>query len=224
MKILKHLTTTDTRRKRIEFSPEVLAKGPSTRDLNQDLTPKGLTPLEYCVRFALADEWATFAQAVAARVSKEPTHIWEACLKCGRVSTRRYRDKAGRPCISCNYPAYENGGFMADMSPAEITAYQAAKTKAEAEIRERERRSELYRVNQGRQAEGRKPWTMGELEAHQRADYQRRVAEQTQLAAARAGRGERMARAGVLKSPRADAELVQGPAAAPVPKVHRKGV
>ena len=112
---------------------------------------------------------------------------------------------------------------MADMSPAEITAYQTAKARAEAEIRERERRAELYRVNQARQAEGRNPWTMAELEAHQRADYQRRVAEQTGLAATRAGRGERMAAAGILERPRADAELVQGPAAAPVPKVHRKG-
>jgi hypothetical protein len=94
------------------------------------------------------------------------------------------------------------------MSEAEISAHLAAKAKADGEIREREKRAELYRVNQARQAEGRKPLTMDELLAHEKAKYERRIGDQRRADANRTERDHRVAM--LPRMPAPDVTLVQG--------------
>lgn len=218
----KPMMSSETQRPVKPLEPEPWKRGPSTADLDADMKAKGLTPLEFCIRFALADEWATFARAVGARVAKEPKEVWESCLKCGRVSTRRYRDKPGRPCIFCNYPAFLDGGFMADMSAAAVTAHLAAKAAAEAQAVERDRRAALYAANESRLKSGLKPLSLAEFIASEKERARKIMGGFPRPAATAKDRDERMARAGIEASPGPDAELKQGRDQA-VAVVNRKG-
>lgn len=126
------------------------------------------TPKEFCVRYALPDEWAAFQRTVAARVEKEPKVVWERCLKCGFTITRPYRNgsdlsESGGACIKCNWQRLAGGGFMKDLAPAEIEAHFAATAKAEAAQRERDSRAAFYRRNDERRRAGLVPFgTMAE--------------------------------------------------------------
>ncbi|MGA2534080.1 MAG: hypothetical protein ABSG19_13715 [Candidatus Aminicenantales bacterium] len=161
----KPLMSKDTQRPVKPLEPEPMRRGPTARDLNPDLTPRGLTPFAYCVKHALPDEWATFQLQVAGRLASEPVNVWQACGKCGFVFQREYRASPSRACIKCNYPGYENGGFMKDITPAEVVAYLAAKAKADAGRRARAKRAELYAANVERQKSGLEPLKQAEFDA-----------------------------------------------------------
>jgi len=162
------LTTANTSRERVELEPEPLKRGPSTSDPSDpaNIGPRltgGFTSFGYLSVYATKEELDKFAAIVRARVSREPTHVWEKCNRCGDVFARRFRDKAGRPCFVCNRANYADGGFMMPMTPKEVKAHLEAQAKAEAEARQRDLRAELEATNTDRKKHGLIPWTVAEF-------------------------------------------------------------
>lgn len=144
----------------IDSRPTPPSVGPSTNDGRGGYLS---TPKEFCIRYALPDEWAAFQRTVAARVAKEPKTVWEKCRKCGFVVDRPYRhgtdlSEPGGPCIRCNWQRLTDGGFMRDMAPAEVEAHLTAQAKARAAEIERDRRAAFYSRNDERQRAGLPPF------------------------------------------------------------------
>jgi hypothetical protein len=132
--------------------------------------------MTYAIKFALAEEWAAFQKAVAARVATEPREVWWACDKCGKAQPRTYRATPGGPCVTCNSSNYADGGRMVKMTPAAVTKYKAAEAARFAEAIERDRRAALYRANEERQRAGLTPLTRAEFDAQEKASWERRMA------------------------------------------------
>lgn len=171
---LRHLTTVETRRAVADIVPKTLGRGLMTTDLDRDLKMAPVSPAQYCVKFALPEEWAILQKIVAERMAKEPTVVWEKCQKCGYISNRRYRrgselTKPGAACVKCNFAGYQDGGFMHDMTEAEVQADHEAKLKSEAEMRERANRAALYAENDRRQKIGIGPLTRAQWDARAKA-------------------------------------------------------
>lgn len=173
MKLKKLLTTTETTRA-VAAAPEPTPparRGPAVGDPQGPL-PGGLTPFTFCVKYALADEWAAFQKTVQARVDSEPKEVWWACDKCGKAYPRAFRATPGGYCISCNFRNYEDGGRMVKMTPAAVTKYKAAEAVRMAEAVERDVRAALWAENQERGKAGLRPWTRDEFKARQKTRAQ----------------------------------------------------
>jgi hypothetical protein len=132
--------------------------------------------MTFAIKYALADEWAAFQKAVAARVATEPREVWWACDKCGKAQPRTYRATPGGPCVTCNSSNYADGGRMVKMTPAAVTKYKAAEAKKMAEAVERDKRAALWAENQERGKAGLILLTRAEFDARQKASWERRMA------------------------------------------------
>lgn len=158
---MRNLTTDDTKRERID------GKAERTRAVTTN-AGRGLTPAEYCVQNALAEEWQEFARKVAARVAKE-LPVWQKCDKCGFMHPREFRAAAGGRCIKCNFEGYKDGGFMRDLKPGEVKAWRAETSKKDAAALERVKRAGLYARNQERAKAGLEPLTAAEYAKNEAA-------------------------------------------------------
>jgi hypothetical protein len=160
----KLLTSLNTAKQLAEVKPAPLDRGPKTGE------PLKLTPLMYCVKYAIAEEWADFEKTVRARVDNEPKQIFEKCSKCGLVFARAYRAPAGRPCVTCNWPGYADGGFMVQMKAIEVKKWQAEQRSRRAVESERQWKAGLTRHNEDRAKRGLDPDTLDVFKAKRIAE------------------------------------------------------
>jgi len=158
---MKTFMTHDTQRKVADAPTRTKTKIFMTHDDAE-------TPLTFCVRYALPDEWAAFAKTVKARVDKEPKEVFWQCNKCGYVITMRYREPS-RQCIKCNFPGYENGGWLKEMTPGEVKKHLADKKIKNDEAQALAEKAGLYQCNLARQKNGQEPFTLEQFRAHNKA-------------------------------------------------------
>lgn len=157
---------------------------------------RGRSPREYCTQNATAEEWVRFAASVAARIAAEPAWVWQRCRRCGYTGRRPYRShgELTKPdaCIMCNYSRAESGGWMRDMSEAEVKQHQTETAAREAMQAEREERAALYRANESRGRQGLALLSLDEFREITRREFERRRSwgVRTSAAAAAAKPGE----------------------------------
>lgn len=167
----KHFSTDTVKRPTMDAEPMPFVPGPSTND-GGPADPAA----SFVIKHAVAVEWATFAEIVQKRMAAEPAGVFERCDRCGFTFRRSYRTgaeltKPGSACIRCNRQQYADGGFMRDMTPAEIKAHLAAKATTETAEVERMKRAAFNARNDERRRSGLPPFrTMAEWWA----DEQRR--------------------------------------------------
>lgn len=175
-----HLTTADLRRERIEVQISPPTPGPQTKDLRA-LQNDGPTDLETCVRHALPSEWREFRERVMKRVNSKPRFVLTRCTKCGFVGRRDYwsaEPANARRCIKCNWGGLADGGFMRDMTAAEVKKHEADEKAAQAEWSARNEKRALFLRNEARGKSGLDPLTLEEFRAEKRAEYERERARE----------------------------------------------
>jgi|GEM_PF-1869536 len=181
-----HLTTADVpRRERVEVEPSEPRRGPQTADLRA-LQNEGPGVLEICLRHALPAEWREFRERVMARVNSKPRFVMTRCQKCGFVSRRNYWAKADAAfCVKCNWQGFADGGFMKDMTPAEVKRYEADRRAADEAWKAQNEKRALYLRNEARGKAGLDPLTMEEYRAELKAEAERKRALEARLGARR---------------------------------------
>jgi len=172
----KLLQSRDAQRAVLDGKPSPLPHGPVSAGRDE-----GLTPLTYCIKYAVAEDWTALQKTVAARVAKEPREVWWRCNKCGLSMPRAFRAAPGGQCIKCNWPNYADGGQMVKMTPDEVRIYKTTEAVRKAEVHKRDAAAALWAMNQERGKSGLLPWTRAEYDANERAERMRRAEDERRV-------------------------------------------